>query len=119
MAHTKKQSRLYRQQRIRKKIAGAAERPRLSIFRSVNHLYAQLINDQDGKTLVSVSTISKDFTNKKNAGNVAGAKELGKLIAQKALGQKIEQVVFDRGGFLYHGRVKAFAEGAREGGLKF
>ena len=119
MSHTKKQSRLYRQQRIRKRISGAAERPRLSIFRSVNHLYAQVINDQDGKTLVSVSTISKDFPNKKNAGIVAGAKELGKLVAQKALGQKIEQVVFDRGGFLYHGRVKAFADGAREGGLKF
>lgn len=119
MAHTKKQSREYRQQRIRKKLSGVGDRPRLSVFRSISHFYAQLIDDQQGKTLLSVSTTSKDFTNKKAAGNVQGAKELGKLIAQKALGQKIERVVFDRGGFLYHGRIKAFADGAREGGLQF
>ncbi|QQR80822.1 MAG: 50S ribosomal protein L18 [Deltaproteobacteria bacterium] len=119
MSHTKKKSREYRKERIRKKINGGSGRPRLSVFRSINHFYAQLIDDEQGKTLLSVSTIAKDFANKKDAGNVKGAKELGKLVAEKAIGKKIEQVVFDRGGFLYHGRIKAFAEGAREGGLKF
>ncbi len=119
MSHTKKQSREYRKERIRKKISGVSERPRLSVFRSTNHFYAQLIDDEQGQTILSASTIAKDFTSKKDAGNVKGAKELGKLIAEKALGKKISQVVFDRSGFLYHGRIKAFAEGAREGGLKF
>ncbi|MBI3541408.1 MAG: 50S ribosomal protein L18, partial [Deltaproteobacteria bacterium] len=83
------------------------------------HLHAQIINDLDGKTLLGLSTLSKDFKGSKLAGNVEGAKELGKLVAKRALESKIDQVVFDRGGFLYHGRIKAFAEGAREGGLKF
>ena len=119
MAPQKDAARLYRKQRIRKKISGTSERPRLSIFRSVKHIYAQLIDDVGGKTLLGVSTKSKDFTAGKEAGNVKGAQALGKLVAQKALQKNIKDVVFDRGGFLYHGRIKAFADGAREGGLKF
>lgn len=115
----KNSARVYRKQRIRKKISGTPERPRLSIFRSVRHIYAQIIDDVDGKTLLGVSTKAKDFAGAKDAGNVKGASELGKLVAQKALQKNIKEVVFDRGGFLYHGRIKAFADGAREGGLKF
>ena len=119
MSLKKKEARENRRVRIRKKILGTVERPRLSVFRSIGHFYAQVINDLEGKTLLGLSTRSKEFGTKKDAGNVKGAKELGKLVAKKALGQKIGQVVFDRGGFLYHGRIKAFADGAREGGLKF
>lgn len=119
MSFSKKVARQRRQARIRKKIFGTAERPRLSVYRSVNHIYAQIVNDTEGKTLLGVSTSSKAFASRKDAGNVKGAKELGKLVALKALESKIKEVVFDRAGFLYHGRVKAFAEGAREGGLKF
>ena len=120
MTLKKTTARIYRKERIRKKISGTAERPRLSIYRGLHHFYAQIINDGEGKTLLGVSTRSKTLsTEKKNAGNVKGAHELGKLVAKEALAKKIELVVFDRGGFLYHGRVKAFAEGAREGGLKF
>ncbi len=114
-----KNARLYRKERIRKKIFGTAERPRLSVFRSEKHLYAQIIDDVDGKTLMGTSTKSKDFSAAKDAGNVKGAQVLGKLVAQKALQSNIKEVVFDRGGFLYHGRIKAFADAAREGGLKF
>lgn len=119
MAYNKQSARHLRKERIRKKVQGTAERPRLSIYRSVKHIYAQVINDVDGKTLVGLSTQSKDFPAAKDAGNVKGARELGKLVAKKALEKKIGEVVFDRSGFLYHGRVKAFAEAAREGGLKF
>lgn len=119
MPYDKHFAREYRRRRIRKKILGTSERPRLSIFRSLSHLYAQLINDLEGKTLLGFSTRSKDFKASKEAGNIKGAHELGKMVAKKALEKKITQVVFDRGGFLYHGRVKAFADGAREGGLKF
>lgn len=119
MAQYKVSPRELRHQRIRKKIAGTPERPRLSLFRSTKHLYAQVIDDRDGKTLLGVSTSSKDFSDQKNAGNVKGAKSLGKLVAEKAIKNNIKNVVFDRGGFLYHGRIKAFAEGAREGGLLF
>ncbi len=115
----KRFARLYRQERIRKKIHGTGERPRLSIFRSVKHFRAQIINDLEGKTLVGVSTQAKALGLQKSGGNVKGAFELGKKLAEIAIQKKIEQVVFDRGGFLYHGRVKAFADGAREGGLKF
>ncbi len=119
MSQDKKMIREMRRIRIRKKILGTSERPRLSLFRSLNHVYAQIIDDLEGKTLLGISTRSKEFGKSKDAGNVKGAKELGKLVAKKAMEKKISQVVFDRGGFLYHGRVKAFAEGAREGGLKF
>lgn len=123
----KEGARRKRQVRIRKKIVGCAERPRLSVFRSLRHFHAQLIDDREGKTLIGLSTQSKEFQAleeaSRNAGNLQGAKELGRMLAKKATGltgeAKISQVVFDRGGFLYHGRVKAFAEGAREGGLKF
>lgn len=119
MAYNKLKARQLRQERIRKKIKGTADRPRLSIFRSVKHLQAQIVDDVQGKTLVGVSTRSKEFSSSRDAGNVKGARELGKMAAKKALEKKIKEVVFDRSGFLYHGRVKAFAEGAREEGLKF
>lgn len=106
-----------RKERIRKKIAGTSDRPRLSVFRSLQHLYVQLIDDQAGKTLLGLSTQSDGF--EKKGGHVKGAKAFGLLFAKKAREKKIQKVVFDRGGFLYHGRVQAFAEGAREGGLEF
>ena len=112
-------AREYRRSRIRRKVAGTTEKPRLSVFRSLSHFHAQVIDDFGGKTLLGISTRAKDFGHSKDAGNVKGARELGKLLAKKALEKKITRVVFDRGGFLYHGRIKAFAEGAREGGLQF
>ena len=114
----KVEARLRRKERIRKSVLGTSERPRLVVFRSLNHLYAQVIDDHQGKTLLGLSTQSKDFSSKDKA-NVKGAKAFGLLMAKRAKEQKILRVVFDRGGFLYHGRVKAFAEGAREGGLEF
>jgi large subunit ribosomal protein L18 len=102
--------------RIRKKLSGTAERPRLAVFRSVKHIYAQVIDDRSGTTLVSASTMEKDAP---NGGNVAGASAIGKLVAERAKEKGISAVVFDRGGFLYHGRVKALADAARESGLKF
>ena len=105
-----------RHKRIRSKINGIKERPRLCVFRSNKHVYAQLIDDTEGKTLVS----SNDFNlKKKTGGKTDQAKLVGKDLAQKASEKKIKEVVFDRGGYNYHGRVKALAEGAREGGLKF
>lgn len=113
----------YRRRRIRKKIFGTSAKPRLSVTRSLNHLYAQFIDDLQGKTLLGISTRSNEVSgalkDQRDRGNVKGAGVLGKIAAGKALEKKITEVVFDRGGFLYHGRVKAFAEGAREGGLKF
>ena len=102
--------------RLRKTLRGTPERPRLNIFRSVNHIYAQVIDDSQGRTLVAASSAEKGFG---SGGNVAGAKKLGKAIAERALAKKIGQVVFDRGGYKYHGRVKALADAAREAGLKF
>jgi large subunit ribosomal protein L18 len=102
--------------RIREKMSGSAERPRLNVFRSLNHIYAQVIDDQKGETLASVSTLGLKL---KTGGNVAAAKEIGKAIAEKAKAKGIKKVVFDRGGFLYHGRIKALADAAREGGLEF
>ncbi|MFH1462211.1 MAG: 50S ribosomal protein L18 [bacterium] len=112
----KQEKRLRRHKRVRAKISGTKERPRLSVFRSSKHIYAQLVDDQRGKTLASAS--DKEIKIKKGL-KVDKAKEVGKLIAEKAKGLKIEKVVFDRGGYQYHGRVKALAEGAREGELKF
>ena len=109
--------RLKRHKRVRAHISGTAATPRLAVFRSANHIYAQVIDDVAGKTLVAAATNEKDFGT--YGGNVEGAKKLGEVIAERALKAGIENVVFDRGGFLYHGRVKALAEGAREGGLKF
>ncbi len=104
--------------RIRGKLRGAPERPRLNIYRSLNHIYAQVIDDHVGRTLASASSAEKD-TKVKSGGNVAGAKEIGKLIAGRARQAGVTKVVFDRGGYLYHGRVKALAEAAREAGLEF
>ena len=103
--------------RIRKKITGTAERPRLAIFRSVNHIYAQVIDDVKGVTLASASTTESAFD--KTGGNVAAAKEVGKLIAERAKDKGVTKVVFDRGGYIYHGRVRNLAEAAREAGLEF
>ena len=102
--------------RIRRKLAGTGERPRLNVYRSLNHIYAQVIDDQKGETLVSASTLSLKL---KTGGNVAAAKEIGKTVAELAVKQGIKKVVFDRGGFLYHGRIKALADAAREAGLEF
>ena len=108
-----------RVKRIRKKIVGTSERPRLRVFKSSKHIYAQVIDDAAGKTLVSMSTIDKGFTSEDEKGKTADAKKVGMLIAERAKAAGISQVVFDRGGCLYHGRVKALSEGAREGGLDF
>jgi len=102
--------------RIRRKLAGTEARPRLNVYRSLNHIYAQVIDDQKGETLVSASSLSLKL---KTGGNVASAKEIGKAVAELAVKQGIKKVVFDRGGYLYHGRVKALADAAREAGLEF
>jgi large subunit ribosomal protein L18 len=117
MANTKVARRHKISKRIRGKVSGIAERPRLAIFRSNSEIYAQLIDDASSTTLLSYSTRSTGFP--RNGNKVEQAKAVGTEIAKLALGKGIETVVFDRGGFLYHGRVKALAEGAREGGLKF
>jgi large subunit ribosomal protein L18 len=105
--------------RIRKKVQGTAERPRLNVYRSVNHIYVQLIDDLAGKTLIAASSAVGKKGQRKAGGNLAAAKEIGKSIAEKAKAKGISKVVFDRGGYLYHGRVKALADAAREGGLQF
>lgn len=113
-------SRIKRHLRIRKKIKGTPERPRLAVFRSEKHIYAQIIDDTKGHTLVAASTLDKELRGKLvKTYNVEAAKEVGKLIAQRALGLGIKKVVFDRGGFKYHGRIKALANAAREAGLEF
>ncbi len=104
--------------RIRRKVRGSGERPRLAIFRSVSNIYAQVIDDKQGRTLVAASSIEKEPA-LKSGGNIAGAKAIGKLIAERAQAAGLKQVVFDRGGYLYHGRVKALADAAREAGLEF
>ncbi|MCT4605194.1 MAG: 50S ribosomal protein L18 [Marinisporobacter sp.] len=104
--------------RIRKKVSGTPERPRLSIYRSLSNMYAQIIDDVAGKTLVAASTLDKEV-NASNGGNKEAAKLVGELVAKRALEKGIESVVFDRSGYIYHGRVKELAEGAREAGLKF
>ena len=109
--------RIKRHNRVRGKISGTAERPRLCVFRSESNIYAQIIDDVAGNTLVSASSVEKGFEG--NGGNCDAAKKIGAAIAERALKKGIEDVVFDRGGYIYHGRVKALAEGAREGGLKF
>lgn len=102
--------------RIRAKIQGTPERPRLNVYRSLNHIYAQVIDDIHGATLVSASTVAGKI---KTGGNVAAAKEVGKIVAERAKEKGIVKVVFDRGGYLYHGRIKALADAAREAGLEF
>ena len=109
--------RLKRHVRVRGKISGTPERPRLNVFRSNANIYAQIIDDVNGVTLVSANTLEKEFEGA--TGNAEAAKKVGKAIAERALAKGIEEVIFDRGGYVYHGRVAALAEGAREGGLKF
>lgn len=116
----KNEIRLRKHDRVRKKIEGTTERPRLNVFRSLKNIYVQVIDDSTGNTLVAASTLDEALKGKvEHSGNKDAAKEVGKLIAQKALDKGIKQVVFDRGGYLYHGRIKELAEGAREAGLDF
>lgn len=110
-------ARLKRHKRVRGKITGTASRPRLSVYRSLNNIYAQIIDDVEGKTLVSASSNEKSFT--EYGGNKEAARAVGKLVAERAAEKDIKEVVFDRGGYVYQGRVAELAEGAREGGLKF
>ena len=110
-------ARLKRHARVRTKISGTPEVPRLCVFRSESNIYAQIIDDVAGNTLVAASTVEKGFEG--NGGNIEAAKTIGKTIAERAVAKGIEEVVFDRGGYIYHGRVQALAEAAREGGLKF
>ena len=105
--------------RQRKRITGTPERPRLSVFRSVSHIYVQVIDDMSGTTLASAASTEKALKDAKTRNNIAGAKVLGKTIAERLIDKGIKRVVFDRGGFLYHGRIKAVAEAAREAGLEF
>jgi large subunit ribosomal protein L18 len=116
-AINKNEVRLRIHKRIRARVAGSADRPRLAVYRSLKHIYAQVIDDRAGRTLVSASSNEKNA--KATGGNLAGAKEIGRAVAERAMAKGITQVVFDRGGYLYHGRVKALAEAAREAGLEF
>ncbi|HYP05759.1 MAG TPA: 50S ribosomal protein L18 [Bryobacteraceae bacterium] len=113
----KNQVRVRVHSRIRRRVAGTADRPRLAVYRSLSHIYAQVIDDRTGHTLASAS--SNDKGAGMNGGNVAGAKEIGRLVAERAKEKGISRVVFDRGGYLYHGRIKALADAAREAGLEF
>ena len=110
-------ARLHRHKRVRGKISGTAECPRLNVFRSTKNIYAQIIDDVKGVTLVAASSLDKEFNG--NGGNKEAARKVGEMIAKRAAEKGISQVVFDRGGYIFHGRVKELAEGAREGGLKF
>ena len=106
-----------RHRRVRSKISGTPERPRLNVFRSEKHIYAQVIDDTAGATLCSASSVEKDFNG--SGSNKEGARKVGKVVAERAVAKGIQNVVFDRGGYIYHGRVKELAEAAREGGLTF
>lgn len=118
---SRREARIKRHMRLRKRVSGNAERPRLSVFKSLRHIYAQIIDDTAGRTLLSASTLEPEIREKlgKNTGNITGAKVVGEIIAERALAKGITKVVFDRGGHLYHGRVAALAEAAREKGLDF
>lgn len=118
MGLSKVESRQRRHQRVRKKISGTSEKPRLTVYKSLRHIYAQLIDDAAGRTIVAASTLDKEV-GKGMHGNVAAAKKVGTAIAQKALSKNITNVVFDKGGYKYHGSIKALADAAREQGLKF
>jgi len=120
LAENKRESRNRRRIRIRKKVSGTPDRLRLSVYRSLNHIYAQLIDDSKGHTVVAASTLDKELQSEKShKGNIQAAKRVGALIAKKALEKGIRKVVFDRSGYLYHGSVKALAEASREAGLEF
>ncbi len=116
---SKKAPRLYRKERIRKKLAGTSERPRLSIYKSLKHIYAQVVDDGSGKTLAFASSLSKELKGKDEGDKKADAKRVGALIAEKCKAAGVSAVVFDRNGFPYHGRIAAVADGAREAGLQF
>lgn len=115
----KNKARVKRHLRVRKTIKGTTERPRLNVFRSSKHMYAQLIDDVKGITLVSASTQDKELSEVANGGNIEAASQVGALIAKRAKEAGVSKVVFDRGGYLYHGRIQALADAAREGGLEF
>jgi large subunit ribosomal protein L18 len=116
----RQQARLKRKKRIRKKIYGTPQRPRLSVFRSARHIYAQVVDDTAGHTLAAASTMDKNaLSGSKFESKVDAAKFVGKLVGERALGKGIKEVIFDRNGFLYHGRIKSLSEGAREAGLVF
>lgn len=116
----KNKARLKRHLRVRKKITGTAARPRLSVFRSSKHIYAQLIDDVQGVTIAAASTLDKELAaNVGNGGSVEAARQVGELIAKRAKSKGFDKIVFDRGGYLYHGRIQALADAAREGGLEF
>jgi large subunit ribosomal protein L18 len=120
IAKERRDARQKRQVRVRRKVRGSQERPRLCVFRSAKHIYAQIIEDTTGTTLVAVSTVAKGGSDgASSTGNAEAAKLIGRQIAERALAKNITQVVFDRNGFLYHGRVKALADAAREAGLSF
>ncbi len=120
MARSKEQARETRHRRVRKNVSGTPAKPRLTVFKSLRHIYAQLIDDVSGRTLAAASTMDKEVgTGIKHGGNVEAAKKVGASIAQKALGKNIKNVVFDRSGYKYHGCVKALADAAREKGLDF
>ncbi|MGH7864957.1 MAG: 50S ribosomal protein L18 [Candidatus Binataceae bacterium] len=120
MAHTRSEQRSFRRSRVRKSVRGSDSKPRLSVYRSLQHIYAQVISDDSGRTLAAASTVNAAVSEGlKSRCSVEGAKRVGKAIAEKCKASGIEQVVFDRNGFLYHGRVKALADAAREAGLKF
>lgn len=120
MADSKNDSKYKRHRRIRKKVFGTQERLRLSVYRSLNHIYVQIINDTKGHTVVAASSLEKEFKDKNfHKGNVKTAKLVGELVAKKALEKGVKKVVFDRGGYIYHGCVKALAESARKAGLEF
>ncbi|TLM98129.1 50S ribosomal protein L18 [bacterium] len=108
-----------RRLRVRKKVSGTPERPRLCIYRSLNHIYAQIIDDTQGVTLISASTMETELKGQAGGGDIGAAQAVGKVVAQKAVEKGIKQVVFDRGGNIYHGRIKALADAAREAGLDF
>jgi len=116
----KDEARQRRHKRLRKKVSGTVERPRLCVFKSLNNIYAQIIDDMKGRTLVSASTMDKELRNASgHKGNAAAAKQVGLLIASRAAQHGVKKIVFDRGGYKYHGRIKALADGVREGGLEF
>lgn len=117
---SREEARQHRHRRVRKRVAGTPERPRLSVYRSNEHIYAQIIDDESGRTLCAASTIDRELRGKLASGsNVDAARAVGNLLAQRAVAKGISKVAFDRGGYLYHGRVAALAEAAREGGLDF
>lgn len=118
--NNKQSMRIRRKKRIRKKIFGVAERPRLSVFRSAKHIYAQIIDDSIGLTIITVSTLNRDVKEQvKGLKKTEAAKEVGRIVAGRAMEKGVKKIVFDRNGFIYHGRVKALADGAREAGLEF